>query len=907
MKVTKESGTSFREIDDLKVALDEHAIVAITDPQGKITYVNDKFCSVSQYSREELLGQDHRILNSGHHSKEFMRDMWATIRQGKVWKGEIKNKAKDGSLYWVDTIIVPFFDENGAIRQYISIRAVITDRKLTEAALMESEEQYRKVVETSPDGIYIQQENRFMLVNAAAMKLFGARRQEELIGREVFDFIHPDFHGIIRGRIAQAQQQDGALPLLEEKMVRLDGSIVAAEASSSRFHFQGRPALLVVARDITERKRLEAELNRERDLWRMLLDTSPDKIYFKDTQSRFIKCSRAMAIQIGVESPDELAGKTDFDIFEESHARPAFEDEQEIIRTGKQMIDREEREEWKDGRVTWATSTKVPWLDGAGKIIGIMGISRDITDRKLAEEAMHEAGRFAQSTINALTTHLCVLDETGVILATNSAWRHFAETNPPSPWNTKIGENYLRACDETAGPVSGMAAVFAEGIRAVISGGREEFAMEFPCHTPLEERWFIGRVTRFPGTGPVRVAVAHESVTAQRKLEAQLRQSQKMEAVGQLAGGVAHDFNNVLAVVQMQSELLIAGENLSPEQLESVRDIGAAAQRAAALTRQLLLFSRKQKFQTADLDLNESINDMTKLLRRTIGEHIQLQFKFAMQPLFIHADPGMIDQVLMNVVVNARDAMPDGGKLVIETSAVEFDESVRGHSAQGRPGRFVCLSVSDTGCGISPEILPKIFEPFFTTKEVGKGTGLGLATVFGIVQQHQGWTNVYSDVGHGTAFRFYLPRLEKMSCQKTAQSAPDMVRGGGETILLAEDDVFLRASVRKALTKLDYRVLEAVNGAEALEIWKQQHDEIDLLLTDLLMPGGINGKELAARLLKENPKLKVVYTSGYSAEVAGKDFPLEEGVNFLTKPFEAQKLAQILRKKFDRKPGGFSS
>jgi two-component system cell cycle sensor histidine kinase/response regulator CckA len=389
-------------------------------------------------------------------------------------------------------------------------------------------------------------------------------------------------------------------------------------------------------------------------------------------------------------------------------------------------------------------------------------------------------------------------------------------------------------------------------------------------------------------------------LTERKKLETQFRQSQKMEAIGQLAGGVAHDFNNILAVIQLQADLLKTDGNPSPQQLDFAEEIGAAAQRAATLTRQLLLFSRKEILQLHDLDLNESINNMTQMLRRTLGEEVQMEYKFAMQSLFIHADAGMMDQVLMNLAVNSRDAMPKGGRLVIETSVVEFDESAALHSAQIRPGSFVCLSVSDIGCGIAPENLTKIFEPFFTTKDVGRGTGLGLATVFGIVQQHQGWINVYSEVGHGTTFRIYLPRLAKMSEQKIEKPVSPPMRGGDETILLVEDDVSLRASVRKTLLHLGYHVFEAVNGVEALKIWGEHRGEIDLLLTDLVMPGGINGKELGERILKENPKLSVIYASGYSAEVAGGNFRLKEGVNFLTKPFQAQKLAQTIRNCLDK-------
>ena len=246
-------------------------------------------------------------------------------------------------------------------------------------------------------------------------------------------------------------------------------------------------------------------------------------------------------------------------------------------------------------------------------------------------------------------------------------------------------------------------------------------------------------------------------------------------------------------------------------------------------------------------------------------------------------------------MVNARDAMPNGGQLVIETSGVEFDELAVSQSVKARPGSFVRLSVSDSGCGIPPEVLPQIFEPFFTTKAIGKGTGLGLATIFGIVQQHQGWINVYSEIGHGTTFRIYLPRLAREAVLQPSPPAPPAMRGGHETILLAEDDPALRAAVRRTLAHVGYHILEAPTGVQALEIWRQNRDEIGLLLTDLMMPDGMTGEVLAQRILQENPDLKVIYMSGYSAEVASKDFSMQEGVNFLNKPFTAQKLTQTIR------------
>ncbi len=518
---------------------------------------------------------------------------------------------------------------------------------------------------------------------------------------------------------------------------------------------------------------------------------------------------------------------------------------------------------------------------------------RNITERKRAEEELRWKTAFLEAQVDSALDGILVVDNEGKKILQNQRMNGLWKIPPPLAEDKDDAAQIQFITSQTKNPQP-----FADKVAYLYSHpdevSRDE--VELIDGTALER--YSSPVRDKAGNHYGRIWTFRD-ITQRRTLEAQFRQVQKMEAVGQLAGGVAHDFDNILGVIQMQSDLLKAGGNLSPAQLDFAGEIGAATQRAAALTRQLLLFSRKEVLQPRDLDLNQSISNMTKMLWRILGEDIKMQFKFAMQPLFIHADPGMLDQVLMNLAVNSRDAMPKGGRLVVETSIAEFDESVRGQSIHARPGSYVCLSVSDTGCGIPAENLPRIFEPFFTTKDIGKGTGLGLATVFGIVQQHQGWVHVYSEAGHGTTFRIYLPRLAGMSRQEPEPPALTSMRGGHETILLVEDDAFLRASMCKALSQLGYRVLEAINGVEALEVWKQHHEKIHLLLTDLVMPGGMTGKDLAERLLRENPKLKVIYVSGYSAEVAGKDFPLEEGVNFLAKPVQAFKLAQTVRQNLD--------
>ena len=399
-----------------------------------------------------------------------------------------------------------------------------------------------------------------------------------------------------------------------------------------------------------------------------------------------------------------------------------------------------------------------------------------------------------------------------------------------------------------------------------------------------------------------RIAGTAEDITLRKKLEDQFRHAQKMEGIGQLAGGVAHDFNNMLTAIQMQAHLLKISGGLTSAQTEFADEIIQTVERASALTRQLLLFSRREVFQPRDLDLNESITSTIKMLRRILGENIQMQLKFSSQPLFIHADAGMIDQVLLNLVVNARDAMPNGGQVIIETAGVELDEAAVSGSARARPGSFIRLSVNDNGTGIPPEILPRIFDPFFTTKDVGKGTGLGLATVFGIVEQHQGWIDVESRVGHGTSFRICLPRLVKPT-DTAAAAAPTTARTGHETILLAEDDPTLRASLRQVLNRFGYAILEAPTGEKALKVWREHRDQVRLLLTDLVMPDGMSGIELARRIRQEDRALPVIYMSGYSPELMAHDGALHEGVNFFTKPFSIQKLAEAIRHTLDAPPG----
>jgi len=410
----------------------------------------------------------------------------------------------------------------------------------------------------------------------------------------------------------------------------------------------------------------------------------------------------------------------------------------------------------------------------------------------------------------------------------------------------------------------------------------------------------------FPVAGSCVVHCYGADITEMLNLEAQFRHAQKLESVGQMAAGIAHDFNNMLTIIQGYADCLLVTAKDGDSSAVPLKQIAGAARRAAALTRQLLTFSRKQVIQACAVELNRLLPDFIDLLPRLLGEDIVLKTEYAPGLPAIEADTGMIEQVVMNLAVNARDAMPKGGSLTIRTSMAEVSEACARQRPDARPGRFVCLSVKDTGTGMDDKTAARIFEPFFSTKEVGRGTGLGLATAYGIMKQHQGWIEVVTEIGMGTTFKLFFPALATEAIESRDQNEkPTAVRGGSETILLVEDEPVLRAFVAKALRDYQYRVLEAGSGVEALKVWNDQNGRIDLLLTDMVMPEGMSGFQLATRLRERKSDLKIILSSGYSPETIRKNFK-EEDMEFLQKPYRAPLLAQRVRKCLDApsKPNG---
>lgn len=406
--------------------------------------------------------------------------------------------------------------------------------------------------------------------------------------------------------------------------------------------------------------------------------------------------------------------------------------------------------------------------------------------------------------------------------------------------------------------------------------------------------------TTFEYRGQTVIQGIYRDTSDRMRLEEQLRQSQKMQSIGQLAAGIAHDFNNMLTVIQGHVSLLLAQPSLDANAVESTNEIKNATQRAADLTRQLLAFSRKQMLQPQPVNLNNSIHNMVKMLRRMLGEHIHLQSKCSPELRHVFADPGMMEQIIMNLAVNSRDAMPKGGELVLSTAMVSIHADQCKSRAEARAGDFVQLTVSDTGCGMDAATQSRIFEPFYTTKEVGKGTGLGLATVHGIIKQHNGWIEVESEPGKGSAFKIFLPSMEKEEIADVP--APDSkIKGCTETILIVENEMPARLLARTILRRQGYKIIEAASAAEAMRIWPQHRDFVSLVLTEIVMPDGMLGTELARRFCEEKSELQIIYTSFAGIEAADAGLKLHDGCNFIKKPFTPSNLSRTVRNCLDQK------
>ncbi len=724
-------------------------------------------------------------------------------------------------------------------------------------------------------------DGRWLRVNPALCTIVGYSEQE-LLATDFQTVTHPEDLDADLSHVRQMLSQEIRSYQMEKRYLHKAGQVVWVSLSVSLVRGSDNKGLFFFSQiqHITERKRAEEALRESEKRVRAILDNSPNLIFLKDVKGRYLIVNREFERALSV-SQEQIKGRTDDELFPPTQAAAFRANDLEVTNSGVAM-EFEEIALQEDGPHT-SIVQKFPLFDAGAKIYAIGGIVTDITGRKRVEEALRRSEvRYRELLEN--TTY-------GVYHAARDG--RFVDVNPALV--SMLGyssKEELMAVNLTTGvyhsPEDRAQLIEVSRETGRIRGAEIEWKRKDgkPIAVRINGRLLYDESGEFVGTEGII-----ENLTEWRELEKQFRQAQKMEAVGRLAGGIAHDFNNLLTVIKGNGDILSGLVEQGGVQGRSVKQLCRAADRAASLTRQLLAFSRMQVLQPKVLDLNAVVDDIGKMLPRLISEDIELVFVPGETLGLVKADPGQVEQVILNLAVNARDAMPNGGKLVIETRNFAMDDEYSRRHPPASPGEYVMLAVSDTGHGMDPETQIHIFEPFFTTKEQGKGTGLGLATVYGIVKQSGGFIWVYSEPGLGTAFKIYLPRVdEPVESAEPTKNADEAVHGT-ETILFAEDEDDLRELVGQFLRKNGYTVLEAKNGIEALQVAEHHDGQIHLLMTDVVMPK-MGGWKLAERLITLRPALRVVYLSGYSEYSAAPDNSSKWRASFVQKPFAMDALAR---------------
>ncbi|HWS15891.1 MAG TPA: PAS domain S-box protein [Candidatus Methylomirabilis sp.] len=743
----------------------------------------------------------------------------------------------------------------------------------------EPAEFHRALFEESADGIFVTDpDGRYVAVNPRGVELTGYSARE-LLGMAVTDLLLPEDPE--RDLLRKDDLRQGRIVVEERSLRRKDGSLLPVEIAS-RILTGGNK--LGIARDITERRRSEERMRENAERLRVALSTVDVAVF---TQDRDLRYTWMHSPQLGF-TPDQVVGRTDADLLPSEAAAHVGALKQRVVRDGAGI-----REvvpvDW-DGRTRYFDLVAEPARDPEGKVVGLLGATRDITDIWQAKEALRESEEKFRGLFHLATDGIFILDSDGQFLDVNATAHE------------RLGysrEEMLRMNIRELDPPE-FAARVPERLGELRSRGHAVFesahVRKDGTVMPVEVN---SRVIRFEGRqvflSSIRdITDRRKAGEEQEKLREQLYHAQKMESVGRLAGGVAHDFNNMLGVILGYSELLL--KKIGPEsphrgQLVEIRN---AAQRSADLTRQLLAFARRQTVVPKVLDLNDTVSGMLKMLRRMIREDIDLVWKPGAGLLRVRIDPAQIDQVLANLCVNARDAIGGVGRITIGTENVMVDKDHGPGHAGVVPGDYVMVTVADDGYGMEKDVLDHVFEPFFTTKPVGEGTGLGLATVYGIVKQNDGFIYVDSAPGKGSTFRIYLPRVSGEAAGEVAGPAAEPPRGRGETLLLVEDEAAILDVGKTMLEGLGYAVIAVTTPDEALRLAGSRSGGIQLLLTDVVMPG-MNGRELADRLREITPGLKCVFMSGYTVDVIGHRGVLDEGVRFLQKPFTLNELATKVR------------
>lgn len=767
---------AFRASEERFRTLSEAAPIGIfeCDAEGRTTYCNSALLAIVGRSIEEVLGSGWIDVIHPEDRASVLEEAQRRLPSGQTSNLEHRVLRPDGTMRWVHLMASPRQrDPQGRVNSFVGTLEDITEKRVSEVAMLESEERYRRLLMLSPDAHFVHVDNSLTLVNDAFCKLLGATRPEQLIGRPLFDIIHPDFHQQVKERQTQVLAGYPAPPL-EQKFIRLDGSIIEVEATAAAvaIDFEGRTEVQVIARDITARRLAESAL--------------------RDSEERFKLVARAVSDVIW-----------DWDI-------------------GKKTI--------------WRSAS--------------------------------------YETIFGLTS-----------TATNAA---------NDGWSTRIHPSDRERV--------------TRGLRNAIDSGKETWVEEYRFLRRDGSYAFVqdrGQIVRDPSGYPCRMVGGMTDLSEKKKLEQQYLRAQRMESIGTLAGGIAHDLNNVLAPIMMSIDLLKLSSADDPRQMKLLDTIQTSTYRGAGLVKQVLTFARGLDGQRVAVNLRHLFRDLERIVSETFPRKIRILNDAHTDVWPVLGDATQIHQVLLNLAVNARDAMRESGTLALAATNVTLDAQFVATTPEAKTGPYVMLSVSDTGTGIVPEIRDRIFEPFFTTKEVGKGTGLGLATVHAIVKSHGGFITLHSEVGLGTTFKVYLPADPALRPVPPAPSRVAPPRGRGELVLVVDDEAAVRQITQQTLEAFGYRVRTANDGAEAVSLYSKHAKEIALVITDMMMPV-MDGAATIQVLQRLNPVVKIIAASGLNAnENVAKAASLGVG-DFLAKPYTSETMLTMLRKVLDQ-PTSFAA